>query len=291
MKHSNLRKRGCRRRASRASIAFRSSRVRHRQLCGFPRKCSSTIPLARLSRRLLMTTLRRSSAATPSPPWWAWNRKGASFSCLVTVGGVHNRNQKPDAERPRVDAVLPHPVVPASIRLSARRLSCAGSRQIHALICGRQRQLLPALVRQRPCVSRTLVGTKREAPRRSFVSLLEALECVAYLFYRSALSVNDEALRIVVVGVNRVCIDSAVSKDGFDLSTTSSEFRWVPSWHVRDLDLALLNESRLSRAALVKHSFSNLRAASFTRLLDDARFDPRPYFSAHAKKVVRMRLS
>jgi hypothetical protein len=38
------------------------------------------------------------------------------------------------------------------------------------------------------------------------------------LSYRPALCVNDEALRIVVVSVNRVCINAAVSKDGFDLS-------------------------------------------------------------------------
>jgi len=131
--------------------------------------------------------------------------------------------------------------------LSARRLSCAARKK-------------------KSCVRRTLVGTKREAPRRGFVSLLEAWECVAYLFDRPALCVNDEASRIVVVGVNRVCIDSAVSKDCFDLSATSSEFRGAPSWHFRDLDLALLNEPRLSRAALVKYAFPNLRAASFTRL-------------------------
>ena len=132
------------------------------------------------------------------------------------------------------------------------------------------------IARQRRCVRRTLVATKWEAPRRCFVSLLEAFECVAYLFYRPALCVHDEALRIVVVGVNRVCIDSAVSKDCFDLSATSSEFRGAPSWHFRDLDLALFNEPRLSRAALVKYSFPNLRDASFTRLLDGARFDAGP---------------
>src|SRR5712692_9285989 len=42
MKNSNLRKRGWRRRVCRATIAFRSSRVRHRQPCGLPKKCSTT---------------------------------------------------------------------------------------------------------------------------------------------------------------------------------------------------------------------------------------------------------
>jgi hypothetical protein len=98
-----------------------------------------------------------------------------------------------------------------------------------------RRRQLQALARHRQCVSRTLVATKREAPRRCFVSLLEAWECVAYRCYRPALCVNDEALRIVVVGVYRVCIDSAVSKGCFNLSATSSEFRGAPSWHFRDL--------------------------------------------------------
>jgi hypothetical protein len=58
------------------------------------------------------------------------------------------------------------------------------------------------------------------------------------------------------------------------VSATSSEFRGAASGHFRDLDLALLNGPRLSRAALVKYSFPNLRDASFTRLLVGARFDP-----------------
>jgi hypothetical protein len=76
--------------------------------------------------------------------------------------------------------------------------------------------------------------------------------------------------------VHRVCIDSAVSKGCFNLSATSSEFRGAPSLHFRDLDLALPNEPRLSRAALVTYSFPNLRDARFTRLLIGARFDPGP---------------
>jgi hypothetical protein len=83
--------------------------------------------------------------------------------------------------------------------------------------------------------------------------------------------------------VHRVCIDSAVSKGCFNLSATSSEFRGAPSLHCRDLDLALPNEPRLSRAALVTYSFPlvtysfpNLRDARFTRLLVGARFDPGP---------------